>query len=754
MSRHVTDGGVLGLRRLFAGLVATGACGALLAAPAAADEGRVYEMVSPPAKYNGGVVFGQRASEDGNAVAFQMNAAAGPDSGAFGIAPYVARRTSDGWATRATMPPLRAVNRGTNSVQAMQVDFTDDFSEAWVLTNDKVDPADGEPAATGDDLEAGYDLYRINVADHAASWLTRPTPALAPDYLPGGTGWTWFGGRSPDGSRVVFISDGRLHPDAPVLPHNNGSVYEWVDGEIQLVGIDENDQPINGNTTLATVANSVAYVPSTTAVSSDASRVYWVAGGTPETGHLYLRDNGQTFALSKSRAAGNLGVKYVGRFLAASRDGGTAFFFSRARLLDSAPANGGIYRYDRSGDRLSFVVAAVVDGPALASDDATRLYFGATNSVIPGDPKWVDGERNLYLWEQDGPADPGTLTSVGAVSIDGLTDDPRLRVTPSGRYAAFTSMYSLDPRHRAGVSAIYRYDAETDLVTCVSCRPDGSVGEGDAAFRPDRSRYAVVASRTVVQPRNLTDDGRVYFQTDDPLVPGDVNGGTDVYEYAAGTITLISTGRGPGSDLVDNSTDGRSVFFTTPEALVYEDTDGGYPDVYVARVGGRPSVPPLLVPPCSGDSCQGTPTAPPTFPVPGSGAVEPDTEPDDPTPSEASFRLVRPRAAQLRTFARSGRVTVTVRVSAAGNVLADATARVGRRQRRIGRAWVRARSRGPVRITVPLTRSARRQLASTGTLRVTVTVTHSKSDESRQISMTIRRPDRAARARRAAKAER
>jgi hypothetical protein len=83
-----------------------------------------------------------------------------------------------------------------------------------------------------------------------------------------------------------------------------------------------------------------------------------------------------------------------------------------------------------------------------------------------------------------------------------------------------------------------------------------------------------------------SDGTRVFFTTADKLVPGDVDGGKlDVYQRAAGKTTLIST-RNAASDngafnatFAGSSTDGKHVFFTTPERLGPADTDNSV-DLY------------------------------------------------------------------------------------------------------------------------------------------------------------------------------
>jgi hypothetical protein len=135
------------------------------------------------------------------------------------------------------------------------------------------------------------------------------------------------------------------------------------------------------------------------------------------------------------------------------------------------------------------------------------------------------------------------------------------------------------------------------------------------------------------QSRYLSDDGRVFFDSSDALVPGDVNGkedvyewevdglGQNVYEYRGGQVYLISTGKSyRNSYLIGSSENGSDVFFTTAEQLVPQDTDTQR-DVWDARVdGGFPApAPPATV--CEGEACQGPAAAPPVFGAPASASI-------------------------------------------------------------------------------------------------------------------------------------
>jgi hypothetical protein len=106
-----------------------------------------------------------------------------------------------------------------------------------------------------------------------------------------------------------------------------------------------------------------------------------------------------------------------------------------------------------------------------------------------------------------------------------------------------------------------------------------------------------------------------------PLSVGDgnfVTQGDDVYEWENGVVYLISTGKSPlNSYLLDSSENGNDVFFATAEGLVPGDTDGGF-DIYDARIPheGEPYSPAAV--PCEGSVCQGPPNVPAPLTPPAS----------------------------------------------------------------------------------------------------------------------------------------
>ena len=262
-----------------------------------------------------------------------------------------------------------------------------------------------------------------------------------------------------------------------------------------------------------------------------------------------------------------------------------------------------------------------------------------------------EGEPNLYLYSVGREGSAGsftfvaTLTDADTASVSSaMSVEPysRLsRVTPDGLRAAFLSRgpalngYDNTDAASGEVDAeVYRYDATSGAIACVSCNPSGArpsganvAGEGIpfwVAAQIPGWEYDLHASRV------LSDDGqRLFFESFEPLVLRDTNGAPDVYEWEAGSsqadcerrlgaelyvpssggcLALISSGKSPeGALFIDASADGRDVFFTTQGSLVA--SDPGQLDLYDARARGgfAEATAPAE---CEGEACQSAPPAP------------------------------------------------------------------------------------------------------------------------------------------------
>jgi hypothetical protein len=117
--------------------------------------------------------------------------------------------------------------------------------------------------------------------------------------------------------------------------------------------------------------------------------------------------------------------------------------------------------------------------------------------------------------------------------------------------------------------------------------------------------------------RGMSADGSlVAFVTNSSLVPRDVNGGPDIYEWHDGQLGLISDGTSEygifGSErlgLLDVAPDGKNILFANAAKLT-EDGIPGQPQVqvYTARVDGGFTKAQLAS--CEADACRAQPAAP------------------------------------------------------------------------------------------------------------------------------------------------
>jgi hypothetical protein len=274
----------------------------------------------------------------------------------------------------------------------------------------------------------------------------------------------------------------------------------------------------------------------------------------------------------------------------------------------------------------------VDEGEAIARFDSARnrLETFGTGSLSASGGVTIDPEGNLYATNAGGTevaVFPPHLAPDPRVDNPAVLDsvaDPEMRhtgdfqVTPSGDFAAFPSTLALAAagEEPAGHTEIFRNDASTETIACASCSPTAAAATGDAALAPDGL--------------SLTDDGRVFFDTTDPLLLADTDNKRDVYEWepqgtgncdesspafagAQGAcLALLSAGTSPfDSGLLSASANATDAYFFTRDSLVPQDENGPTMKVYDARAGGGF---PYYFPPVSckaSDECHGPSSASP-----------------------------------------------------------------------------------------------------------------------------------------------
>jgi hypothetical protein len=439
---------------------------------------------------------------------------------------------------------------------------------------------------------------------------------------------------SADGDRVVFTA-------AP----EGGGVTESL-----------NLRQFSTGQTLQIAAGQGSEVVAYQTASADDSRVFFSSGlqltpessATPEEPDLYMCEVIQavghlacdTTDLSLSVNPGEP-ANVLGRIVGASDDGSAVYFVATGVLATNTSESG---------------ETAQAGQPNLYLSHAGRTTFIATLGA--DNPDWAEETT-------------GGVNARQLPSLTKLTD----RVSPNGEFVAFMSERSLtgyDNRDaRSGVpdQEVYLYSRNPSAgrphLVCVSCNPTGARPTGlfipETASGPDKEKAVPLVDRqeiwkerwlsgsipgwtpstgqglALVQPRYLSDAGRVFFDSNDALVPRDSNGVEDVYEYepvgvgtctsseptystrSGGCVNLVSSGAAPGESVfLDASESGDDAFFLTPARLTPRDIDGAL-DVYDAHVGGGETA---LVKPveCQGDACQ-----------------QPATVPDDATPGSLTF---------------------------------------------------------------------------------------------------------------------
>jgi hypothetical protein len=413
----------------------------------------------------------------------------------------------------------------------------------------------------------------------------------------------------------VFYSDGRPF-DGAYYYSNPGNLYMY-------------DLNTKKTTAIASTGDG-----SIVNVSEDGSHVYFVAESAL-TGSAQNQSGETAFAPAK----------------------GTGTLTSGSMSVTGLSTSEGTFR-PRMGIRgegipAGTTITAVGGGTLTLSKEAT-----ASGTVSLG-----ASLANLYIWSAEGD---NTKFIAGLSEEDvrgnGLNQEPGLttwplaifeadrtrgramdhsRTTADGKVFAFETTAQLTAFDNTEASAadcgvtelgfppvagehcdeVYRYDAESEELTCVSCGPGAGPATGNARLQTINvgQGFEEVGPASINSPvESLTADGdMVFFESTEGLLPQDGNGTKDVYRWKKGSgLVLISNAEGSAeSALYGVTPSGSDAVFGTREKLLPEDENGSTTRLYDARVnGGFPPPEETVTEPCAGDACQGRAAAAPEPP--------------------------------------------------------------------------------------------------------------------------------------------
>ena len=426
-----------------------------------------------------------------------------------------------------------------------------------------------------------------------------------------------FEGATPSLDHVVLASA------VPLLAGEaQGGLYEWSAGTLAPVsGVSGGGATVNlGNGGIRGESPRVVRH----AVSNDGTRIFWTKGVENRGGPLFVTD-----------MTSHETLEVGGTFEGANAQGTLVFHSGSECEVVVGKAGLECRPVEREGKPAE-------DGTVLASsEDGSWVYFQKEHSIYVR-----HGGAAAKLVASD--AADIQRQEEGAVRLKPI-EDP-WRASPNGEWFAFMSTTPLtgyDNRDAVtGVrdEEVYLYNAVGERLVCASCDPTGARPRGAPYLGVELATYGGVTNQPVAatvpgwggygpdlamyDSRFLSDSGRLFFNATDGLVPLDVNGKVDVYEFeppgvgscrsathtgadvyspaAGGCVALISNGEAPEESVFEDASEtGEDVFFLSSARLTSEDLDGTLSmwDAHVCRASSPcPPAPAAQVPPCNNES--------------------------------------------------------------------------------------------------------------------------------------------------------
>jgi hypothetical protein len=515
--------------------------------PSAGD--RAWEMVTLPEKNfydaNGGAfgLYEASVATGGDAVGYCTTALFGEPPGRMSqsCAPYISRRTPNGWQTPADFPEYCHVDPITGDEDGRLTVFPSPDYSRYLFSKSESKGCPVPPLDPAAPMNPSYFSRNFYLRDATGSAYQ----LLNPNTRTTGRGdYQWnsqrYEGGSDDFGHVVFrsnVNQTAAPEDSP--PEGDfRKLYDWTrqgepgcaqpGGCLELASRGPDDKPFETDSSIAAIQRGVNVQQLPSAVSADGERIFFSNPINPTAPSddpsvpvlcntagcdLYMREGGATtHDVSESECTAECGPGSPDILRYATPSGEKAFFSSCAKLTDAssfdqASCSGpNLYRWDLNAPPGHHLVDLTTDhepsdgldsgflGLIGASDDGDTAFFVTAKQIVAGQPTTpvvLSGNFNgtinnakLYRWRWNG-GDPSVDYLGPYQSLDGrwgveLNLSGYLReVTPSGGDVMIFSRLRIDPAaDHDGDADIYRWDSEEGW-TCVSCQAPGAPSGGD-----------------------------------------------------------------------------------------------------------------------------------------------------------------------------------------------------------------------------------------------------------------------------------
>jgi hypothetical protein len=399
-----------------------------------------------------------------------------------------------------------------------------------------------------------------------------------------------YSGTSADGSAAFFTTSDQLVPGDT---DNRIDVYQRTYDEAldRHVTRQVSTGPTGGNDAFQALYNGASVDGAKVFFSTEESLV---AGDTDRSSDVYMRDLVENATFLVSEGDPSCAVEACGKAEvdASFSPGGVipsgqrVFFRSAERLSgDDEDEFLDVYVRDLVAGTTTLVSAGDPDcaGAGCGSGDFAAVFRGAsedgTKALLTTDEQLVFGDEDtlLDIYRRDLTTGAIALVSVGGTCPSGSDCSASYGDTSSdGSHVYFETIERLSGEDVDSSQDVYDWSA--GAMTLISIGPDGGDGADSATFAGARH-----------------DGSAIVFETTESLLSQDTDSARDVYQRAAGTTSLVSTGSAGGNGgspasfrWVSPDGSSTSLLFSTDESLTIADEDA-FQDVY-RRSGGATSL--------------------------------------------------------------------------------------------------------------------------------------------------------------------